>query len=131
MKKILTDAAAAGNAAGRVLNWRPRESLDWTYYPCSSWANMLWQGGANFETPPPMITKEGYFKPLPATGARTLDSKTAFYYAYTLDSPGMIMRLPRVGSQYLMGFLDANKNAFDGGKTYKVTLPKGIPAAAF
>jgi hypothetical protein len=30
-----------------------------------------------------------------------------------------------------MGFLDANKNAFDGGKTYKVTLPKGIPAAAF
>ena len=131
MKKILTDAAAVGNAAGRVLNWRPRESLDWAYYPGSSWANMLWQGGANFETPPPMITKEGFFKPLPPTGARTLDSKTAFYYAYTLDSPGMIMRLPRVGSQYLMGFLDANKNEFDGGKTYKVTMPKNIPAAAF
>ncbi len=48
MRKILTDAAAVGNAAGRVLNWRPRESLDWTYYPNSSWANMLWQGGANF-----------------------------------------------------------------------------------
>ena len=131
MKKILTDAAAVGNAAGRVLNWRPRESLDWTYYPGSSWANMLWQGGANFETPPPIFTKEGFFKPLPPTGARTLDSKTAFYYGYTLDSPGMIMRIPRVGSQYLMGFLDANKNEFDGGKTYKVTLPKGIPAAAF
>ncbi len=41
------------------------------------------------------------------------------------------MRLPRVGSQYLMDFLDADKNAFDGGKTYKVTLPKGIPVAAF
>jgi len=131
MKKILTDAAAVGNAAGRVLNWRPKESLDWTYYPGSSWANMLWQGGANFETPPPMFTKEGFFKPLPPTGARTLDSKTAFYYGYTLDSPGMIMRIPRVGSQYLMGFLDANKNDLDGGKTYKVTLPKGIPAAAF
>lgn len=91
---------------------------------------MLWEGGANFETPPPMITKEGLFKPLPPTGARTLDSKTTFYYAYTLDSPGMIMRLPRVGSQYLMGFLDANKNPF-GGKTYKLMLPKGIPAAAF
>jgi hypothetical protein len=131
MKKILTDAAAVGNAAGRVLNWRPKESLDWTYYPGSSWANMLWQGGANFETPPPTITKEGYFKPLPPTGARTLDSKTAFYYAYTLDSPGMIMRLPRVGSQYLMGFLDADKKEFDGGKTYKVSLPPNIPAAAF
>jgi hypothetical protein len=131
MHKILTDAAAVGNAAGRVLNWRPSKSLDWTYYPGSSWANMLWQGGANFETPPPMITKEGFFKPLPPTGARTLDSKTAFYYGYTLDSPGMIMRLPKVGSQYLMGFLDADKNDLDGGKTYKVTLPPNIPAAAF
>jgi len=131
MKKILTDAAAVGNAAGRVLNWRPSESLGWTYYPGSAWANMLWQGGANFETPPPMITKEGFFEPLPPTGARTLDSKTAFYYGYTLDSPGMIMRLPRVGSQYLMGFLDGDKNAFDGAKTYKVTLPPNIPGAAF
>ena len=93
--------------------------------------NMLWQGGANFETPPPMITKEGFFKPLPPTGARTLDSKTAFYYGYTLDSPGMIMRLPRVGSQYLMGFLDGDKKDLDGGKTYKVTLPPNIPAAEF
>jgi hypothetical protein len=131
MRKILTDAAAVGNAAGRVLNWRPSESLAWNYYPDSSWANMLWQGGANFETPPPMITKEGLFQPLPSTGARTLDSKTAFYYAYTLDSPGMIMRLPRVGSQYLMGFLDGDKNSFDGAKTYKVTLPPNVPAAAF
>ena len=131
MRKILTDAAAAGNAAGRVLNWRPRESLDWAYYPGSSWSSMLWQGGYTFETPPPMITKEGFFKPLPTTGARTLDSKTAFYYAYTLDSPGMIMRLPRVGSQYLMGFLDAEKKDLDGGKTYKVTLPKDIPQANF
>jgi hypothetical protein len=130
MRKILTDAAAVGNAAGRALNWRPSESLSWTYYPGSAWANMLWQGGANFETPPPMITKEG-FKPLPPTGARTLDSRTAFYYAYTLDSPGMIMRLPNVGSQYLMGFLDGNKNYLDGSKTYKVTLPPNIPARAF
>ena len=131
MRKIFTDAAAVGNAAGRVLNWRPRESLGWSYYPGSSWANMLWQGGANFETPPPMITKEGFFKPLPPTGARTLDLKTAFYYGYTLDSPGMIMRLPRVGSQYLMGFLDGDKRDLDGAKTYKVTLPPNIPAAAF
>lgn len=131
MRKILTDAAAVGNAAGRVLNWRPSESLAWNYYPGSSWANMLWQGGANFETPPPIFTKEGMFQPLPPTGARTLDSKTAFYYGYTLDSPGMIMRIPRVGSQYLMGFLDKDKNDLDGAKTYKVTLPPNIPAAAF
>jgi hypothetical protein len=92
---------------------------------------MLWEGGADFETPPPLFTKEGMFKPFPPTGARTLDSRTAFYYGYTLDSPGMIMRIPNVGSQYLMGFLDADKKPLDGGKTYKVTLPKNIPARAF
>ena len=43
----------------------------------------------------------------------------------------MIMRIPDVGSQYLMGFLDSNGNPYDGGKTYKVTLPKDIPARAF
>ncbi|NKJ95395.1 DUF1254 domain-containing protein [Rhizobium leguminosarum bv. viciae] len=131
MKKILTDAAKVGNAAGRVLNWRPNDAHGWSYYPGSSWTNMLWQGGANFETPPPLFTKDGKFEPLPSTGARTLDSKTAFYYAYTLDSPGMIMRIPRVGSQYLIGFLDADKKDLDGAKTYKVTLPPNIPAAAF
>jgi len=132
MKKILTDAAAVGNAAGRMLNWRYTVSHpDWSYYPNSMWANMLWEGGANFETPPPEFTKEGMFKPLPPTGARTLDSRTAFYYGYTLDSPGMIMRIPDVGSQYLMGFVDSNGNPYDGGKTYKVALPKGIPARAF
>jgi hypothetical protein len=132
MKKILTDAAAVGNAAGRMLNWRYTVAHpEWSYYPNSMWGNMLWEGGANFETPPPDFTKEGMFKPLPPTGARTLDSRTAFYYGYTLDSPGMIMRIPDVGSQYLMGFVDSRGNPYDGAKTYKVTLPKDIPARAF
>ena len=110
MKKILTAAAAVSNAAGRALNWHSSKYPGWSYYPGSMWANMLWQNGFNFETPPPMTTKEGFFKPLPPTGARTLDSRSAFYYSCTMDSPGMIMRLPGVGSQYLTGFLDADKN---------------------
>jgi hypothetical protein len=132
MKKILSDAAAVGNATGRALNWRfALAHPDWAYYPDSHWGNMLFEGGAFFETPPPAYEGNGMFKPYPPTGARTLDSRAAFYYAYTLDSPGMIMRIPGVGSQYLMGFLDAGGNPFDGAKTYKVTLPKDIPAAAF
>lgn len=131
MKKILTDAAVFGQATGRALNWRYAEQHpDWAYYDGSQWGNMLFEGGAFFETPPPAF-EDGMFKPLPPTGARTLDSRTAFYYAYTLDSPGMIMRIPDVGSQYLMGFLDADGTQFDGAKTYKVTLPKDIPARAF
>jgi hypothetical protein len=131
MKKVLSDAAAVGQATGRALNWRfAMEHPDWAYYEGSRWGSMLWEGGAFFETPPPLF-EDGMFKPLPPTGARTLDSRAAFYYGYTLDSPGMIMRIPGVGSQYLMGFLDSDGNPYDGAKTYKVTLPKDIPAAAF
>lgn len=43
----------------------------------------------------------------------------------------MSMRLPGIGSQSLLAFLDANKNYFDGARTYKVTLPKGIPDEKF
>jgi hypothetical protein len=132
MKKILTDAAAVGTASGRTLNWRYTVAHpEWSYYPGSMWSNMLWEGGAYFETPPPAFTKEGMFKPYPPTGARTLDSRIAFYFGYTLDSPGMIMNIPGVGSQYLIGFVDSDGNPYDGSKTYKVTLPKGIPARAF
>ncbi len=131
MKKILADAAAFGQATGRALNWRyAMKHPGWAYYPNSQWGSMLWEGGAFFETPPPLF-EAGLFKPLPPTGARTLDSRTAFYYGYTLDSPGMIMRAPGIGSQYLMSFLDSDGNIFDGGKTYKVVLPAKIPAEAF
>lgn len=131
MKKILTDAANIGNASGRMLNWRfAQRHPEWSYYKGSQWMNMLFEGGAFFETPPPAY-KEGIFKPYPPTGARTLDSRTAFYFAYTLDSPGMIMRIPGVGSQYLIAFSDDSGEPFDGSATYRVTLPKEIPARAF
>jgi len=131
MKQILTDAAAVGQAVGRSLNARFADAHpDWAYYEDSRWMIMLWEGGAYFETPPPLY-EDGMFKPFPPTGARTLDSRTAFYYDYTLDSPGMIMRIPDIGSQYLVGFLDDHGDPFDGARTYKVTLPKDIPARAF
>jgi hypothetical protein len=71
------------------------------------------------------------FEPLPPTGARTLDARTAFYYSAILDSPAIIMRLPDAGSQYLFGSLDNHGEPFDGSKTYNVTLPPDIPARAF
>jgi hypothetical protein len=45
----------------------------------------------NFPAPP--LTKDG-IKPFPSTGARTLNSRTAFFYAYTGITPALIMRLP-------------------------------------
>ena len=128
MKKILTDAAAVGTATGRALNFRSPDK--WAYYEGSGWSNMLFEGGYMFETPPPMVTKEGV-KPFPPTGNRALDARYAFFYAYTGITPAMCMRLTGIGSQYLFTFVDAKKNYFDGARTYKLTLPKDIPAARF
>ena len=130
MKKILTDAANVGNATARMLNMSPRESEGLAYYEGSQWTNMLFVGGYLFETPPPMLTKDG-FKPFPPTGARTLNSRTLFFNGYTGITPGMCMRLTRVGSQYLLATKDANAHYFDGSKTYKIELPPNIPEANF
>ena len=78
-----------------------------------------------------MVTREGVIKPFPPTGYRQLDARTWFYYYANGISPAMAMRLTEVGSQYLAVTLDSNKNYFDGASTYKVTLPKGIPAGKF
>lgn len=129
LKQTLTDAAAVGNATARALVFRPRDPA-WAYYAGSVWHNALWQGGYTFETPPPQVTRDG-IKPFPPTGARTLDSRIAFFYYATGVTPAMIMRLPEIGSQYLMAFTDAAKNDLDGAKTYKVALPPKIPEAKF
>ena len=74
MRKILADAAAVGCATGRSLNWRFRKEDGWAFYPGSAWYNMLWQGGYNYETPPPEVTKDGIKPSLyrrPATACST------------------------------------------------------------
>jgi hypothetical protein len=131
MHKILTDAIAVANAAGRTVSFRPRESEGFGYYgPDSKWLNPLFVSGYDFLRPPPEITKEGV-KPFPYTGARTLDARAAFFYVATGVTPAMITRLPEIGSQYLFSIYDKHGDPFDGAKTYKVTLPAGIPAAKF
>ena len=92
--------------------------------------NSLFTGGYEFMTPPPEITKEGV-KPYPSDGARKLNARTWFFYLATGVTPAMCMRLENVGSQYLAVYLDSKDMPFDGGKTYKVTLPPNIPAARF
>jgi len=129
MKKILTEALALANATSRTLFMAPRDP-DWYYYPGSGWQNLLFANGYEFETPIPMITPEGV-KPFPPTGYRQLNARTSFFYGVTGITPAMAMRVTGIGSQYLWTMVDANKQPFDGAKTYKVTLPPNIPQANF
>jgi len=129
LKKLMNEALALANASSRTLFMSPRDP-SWYYYPDSAWFNYLFQTGYEFETPIPEITREGV-KPFPPTGYRTMDARTNFFYGVTGITPAMAMRLTGIGSQYLLAMLDSERQHFDGGKTYKVTLPQGIPQANF
>jgi hypothetical protein len=129
MKKIMAEALAVANATARSLVMNGRAPT-WAYYPGSSWLNPLFVSGHQFETPIPLVTREGV-KPFPTTRYRQLDARTTFMYGYIGITPGMAMRVTGIGSQYLLATLDVDKNYFDGAKTYKVTLPPNIPARAF
>ena len=107
---------------------RPRASATTTAIPRGG--TSLCVGGFEFTNPPPEITADG-IKPYPDKGARRLHSRTSFFYTATGITPAMCMRLTGVGSQYLIANVDAGGEPFDGAKTYRLRLPKDIPAARF
>jgi hypothetical protein len=131
MRKILEDAVAFGNAASRTLGMGAHPTDTYRYYDESSaWWNMLFEGGYQFLNPPPLITPEGV-EQFANSGARKLHARTSFFYTATGITPAMVMRLEGIGSQYLIANTDKEGKPFDGAKTYKVVLPKDIPAARF
>ena len=132
MRKILEKSVAIGNAAARVLGMGAHPEDHFRYYGKSSaWWNMLFTGGYKFLNPPPMILPNGAVKQFPNRGARQLNARTGFFYTATGITPAMVMRLTNIGSQYLIGNLDSKGAPFDGAKTYKLDLPRGIPAVRF
>jgi hypothetical protein len=122
MKKILTDAAAIGNASARSIVWYPR--VDGTlkgvqFYPDtdSSWI-MAYTG------------KNVFFN---GEDGQTMnsDARVMFHYPYTGISPAMAVSRVGVGSDYGIAFVDSEKKAFDGAKTYKLHIPADVPAKDF
>jgi hypothetical protein len=131
LRVILDEAVTVGNAASRTLGMGAHPTQGFRYYDDqSAWWISLWEGGFEFTNPPPNVSPEG-IKPYPNKGARRLHSRTSFFYAATGITPAMCMRLTGVGSQYAFANVDAAGDPFDGAKTYRLRLPKDIPAARF
>ncbi len=116
MKRLLTEAAAIGDATARAALYSPREK-GYFIYPDSdsSWV----MGFAN---------KDVFFE---TDGARNLDARTSFYFGYTGVTPAMAVTHPGAGSDYAIAFRDSEKKAFDGSKTYKLHLPPDVPVNNF
>ncbi len=115
MKKILAEAAAIGNAAGRAVMYKPRNKAVY-FYPDRQWYSPLASGSHEF---------------LDKNGARALDDRIGFHFYATGITPFMVKPQVGAGSVYEIATTDAKGKMLDGGKTYKVNLPAPIPAKDF
>jgi len=64
-------------------------------------------------------------------GERILDSRIYMHFYATGITPAMAIKNVGKGSQYAIAYLDKNGDSLDGSKTYKINLPKNIPAKDF
>ena len=114
MKRILTEAAAIGNATARTLNFSPRDPETF-FYEDRQWNSPFQRQSHTFEE----------------NGARVLDDRTFFFYYATGITPAMTAPPVGAGSVYEVGAKDVNGDYLDGSKTYSVTLPGPVPAKNF
>jgi hypothetical protein len=114
MKKILTEAAAVGDATARAVSYRMRSRAGY-YFENSNW-RLPFFGGYQFEWQP---------------GVANLDAAAFFFFLATGVTPSMDTKIVGEGSIYPWTALDANSQPLDGGKSYKLHLPPDIPAKQF
>ena len=117
MKKLLTEAATLGDATARAITYHPRIAGVKIYPddPNSVWSTAFANKNTSFE----------------ADGTMGLDARVLYYFNAGGVTPAMATTHAGAGSDYALAVLDANKQAFDGSKTYKLHLPKDVPVNDF
>ena len=60
-----------------------------------------------------------------------IDPRTGFFTVAYSTSPGMATNMVNVGAKYPVTFVDSEGGFLRGSNTYKLNLPKDIPAALF
>jgi len=116
MKKLLNEAATLGNATARAITYQPRIGGVFIYPDTNSaWTTAYANKNTSFE----------------ANGTINQDARPLFYFNATGVTPAMATSHPGAGSDYALAYLDANKKAFDGSKTYKLHLPPNVPINNF
>lgn len=115
MKRILTDAAKIGSVTARALTARPKDQRHYLYPGERVWTNPFIDGRYDFLM----------------DGARLLDSRIYMHFYATGITPAMAVKNVGKGSQYAIAYLDKEGNALDGSKTYRISLPKDVPAKDF
>jgi len=64
-------------------------------------------------------------------GSLDLDARIWFFTNYYSVSPGMLSQTPGRGAKYMIAFVDSQGANLSGGTSYRLRLPRDIPAANF
>ncbi len=117
MKALLTEAATLADATARAITYQPRIDGVRIYPddPNSVWSTAFANKNTSFES----------------EGTMGLDARVLYYFNAGGVTPAMATSSPGEGSDYALALLDSDKQAFDGSKTYKLTLPKDVPVKDF
>ena len=114
MKKILHDSIAVGNATARSIWLKPRDPSAYLYKNSGWYTGFV---GGSYQ----------WLK----NGGRYLDARTLFFYSATVNTPAMALKMIGKGSQYAFNATDSKGNFLDGKKSYKLNIPKNVPAKDF
>ncbi|MGB5672517.1 MAG: DUF1254 domain-containing protein, partial [Sedimenticolaceae bacterium] len=115
MKKILSDAAKVGTATQRSIIWHNRDENV-----------VIWPGSKSWE-----FGFAGGSHEFLNDGVSLINARTRFHFYATGITPAMVKPPIGGGSQYVIGLRDAEGNALDGSKTYRIHVPPKIPAKRF
>lgn len=117
MREILTDAVAVGNATARSIWLKPRDKSAYLYEGGNWYTAFI---GGSYE----WLKDDGL-------GGRYQDARTMFFYMATVNTPAMVAKLVGKGSQYALNVTDKDGVFLDGAKSYKLNIPKDVPAKDF
>lgn len=115
MQSILKAAASAGSVTVKTVISKPRDERFYWYPGESNWLTAFPGGAYTWEL----------------DGVSLPDIRAAFHFYATGITPAMALKKVGKGSQYAFTYLDSNGNPLDGAKTYKVNVPKDVPAKDF
>ncbi|MDD9302681.1 MAG: DUF1254 domain-containing protein [Desulfobacter sp.] len=116
MQGILTAAAKRGRAMAEVVSWHPRvPEKDLYPYDKSPWKKIF-------------ISEDPSFH---ASNYLAIDQRTRYGFEAIGTSKSMTIAAPGQGSQYIGVYQDDKGRWLTGDNTFRIHLPKDIPAANF
>ncbi|MEN8760535.1 MAG: alkyl sulfatase dimerization domain-containing protein [Desulfobacterales bacterium] len=116
LRTILTEAAEVGRAMAKPLAWQPRIPKDTLYaYPEKRHWKYIFLGDPTFHTLDYMA----------------IDQRSKYGFEAIGTPKSMVVAVPGQGSQYIGADHDSEGNWLSGENTYRIRLPKDVPANMF